>query len=201
MRILRRDDGQTTPWKNGRGVAHRLAIWPMGTTHDSCEWQVTRTRIVDDGPFSHHPGFDRHLVLLAGGAIELDVLSDADGVRFTHTVGTPLAPFAFRGDWDVTCRLDGGPAEVLNVFTRRGCAAARIDTLVPAEARPVSKPGGEALVAVVAAGSATAWGRWGETRLDAGDAVIVDEAGPEEIALAGASPDVRVVAVRIRTLG
>ena len=66
--------------------------------------------------------------------------------------------------------------------------------------RDRSKRGGEALVAVVAAGSVTAWGRWGEARLAPGDAVIVDEAGPEEIALAGAGPDVRVAAVHIQTL-
>lgn len=200
MRILRRDDCQTTAWKNGRGVADRLAIWPMGTTHEDCEWQVARTRIVDDGPFSHYPGFDRQLVLLSGGALELDVRGDADSVSFIHTVSTPLTPFAFRGDWDVACRLHGGPAEVLNVFTRRACAAARVDVLVPAEPRAVSKRGGEALVAVVAAGSVTAWGGWGEARLAPGDAVIVDEAGPEEIALAGAGPDVRVAAVHIQTL-
>jgi hypothetical protein len=200
MRILRRDDCQSTPWKNGRGVADRLAIWPMGTTHDDCQWQVARTRIVDDGPFSHYPGFDRQIVLLSGGAVELDVRSDADGVSFIHTVSTPLTPFAFRGDWDVVCRLHGGAAEVLNVFTRRACAAARVDVLVPAAPRAVSKPGGAALVAVVAAGSVTAWGRWGEARLAPGDAVIVDEAGPEEIALAGAGPDVRVAAVRIEAL-
>jgi hypothetical protein len=88
----------------------------------------------------------------------------------------------------------------LNVFTRRGCAAARLDTLVPAEARPVAKPGGEALIAIVVAGSATAWGRWGEAHLGPGDAAIVDEAGPAEIALAGGGPDVRVVAVRVRML-
>jgi hypothetical protein len=200
MRILRRDDCQTTPGKNGTGDADRLAIWPMGTTHEDCEWEVTRARIVDDGPFPLHPGFDRHLVLLAGGALALDVVGEADQVRFTHGVAMPLAPFAFRGDWRVNCRLEGGPAEVLNVFTRRGCAAARIDTLAPELPRPVGKPGGEALVAAVAAGSVTAWGRWGEARLRPGDAVIVDEAGPEEIALAGAGRDARVVAVRIRTL-
>lgn len=200
MRIVGREDCETTPWRNGRGVASRLAIWPVGSTHDDCEWQVTRARIVEDGPFSHYPGFDRHLVVLSGGGLELDVAGEADAVRFTHAVSTPLAPFAFRGDWDVTCRLEGGPAEVLNVFTRRGRSAARIEVLVPAEPRPLAKPGGEALIAVVAAGSVTAWGRWGEARLAAGDAVVVDEGGPAEIALAGAGPAARLVAARIRTL-
>jgi hypothetical protein len=46
----------------------------------------------------------------------------------------------------------------------------------------------------------TVWGRWGETHLGSGDAAVVDEPGPEEIALAGASPDARVVAVRIHSL-
>jgi environmental stress-induced protein Ves len=200
MRILRRGDCQTTPWKNGRGIADRLAIWPIGTTHEDCEWQVTRTRIVDDGPFSAYPGFDRHLVLLSGGALVLEVAGLDDQVRFTHAITTPLAPFAFRGEWSVGCRLVGGAAEVLNVFTRRGCAAARVDTLVPEQARPVGKPGGEALVGVVTAGAVTTWGRWGEARLATGDAVIVDEAASEEIALASAEPEARVVLIRIRML-
>jgi environmental stress-induced protein Ves len=120
--------------------------------HDDCEWEVSRTRIEADGPFSPYPGFDRQLVLLAGGGFALDVVGAADGVRFTHGLSTPFVPFAFRGDWSVHCRLQSGPSEVLNVFTRRSGVGASIDTLAPAHARPIGKPGGEALIAFVATG-------------------------------------------------
>jgi environmental stress-induced protein Ves len=116
-------------------------------------------------------------------------------------VDVPLAPFAFRGDWDVRCELIDGPVEVLNVMTRRGRVAALVSVVAldgaPAAAR---KTPGEVLIAHCPAGPVTAYGSWGTATLERDDAVIVDEPAATEVAFAaGDAASLPIVLIRVST--
>src|SRR5688572_16879019 len=126
MRVLRNDDYATLPWKNGLGVSRIIASHPHATSYDAAIWQVGATDIGIDCPFSSLPGLDRQLMLLSGTGVELACVDVVAGIDVRHAVDQPFVPFAFRGDWQTTCKLLGDPVQVLNVMTRRGRAGARI---------------------------------------------------------------------------
>lgn len=197
MRLLRRDDCPVQPWKNGGGVSRLVAASPADAGYDAIDWHVSRPAIAASGPFSHLPGLDRQFMLVAGRGVILHCRGD--GAEFAHRVDVPLAPFAFRGDWDVRCELVDGPVEVLNVMTRRGRCAALVSVATLAETPTVErKAPGEVLIAHCPAGPVTAYGSWGTATLGRDDAVIVDETAQTEVAFAAgdaASPSIVVIRV------
>jgi environmental stress-induced protein Ves len=197
VRILRSADYRAIPWKNGRGVARQIAAFPPDAGYESLDWQVSRPTIERDTPFSKLAGLDRQFMLVSGNGLILRVRSAEDRVDFEHRIDRPLEAFAFRGDWDVDCALAGGPVEVLNVMTRRGRAAARVEIREAGAPALVRKAAGETLL-VYAADPLTAYGIWGEDRLRADDSVLVDEPEMTEIAVAaaGAAP-ARAVLIRL----
>jgi environmental stress-induced protein Ves len=184
LKVLRRAGYRAIPWKNGCGVAHRIASHPAGAGYDGLDWHVSRPEIAHDGPFSHFPGLDRQFMLVGGRGVTLRLRSAADGVALEQRIDRPLEPFAFRGEWDVECRLGDGPAQALSVMTRRGRAGARIEIVAPDAARAIGKAPGEALIVYVARGPVEAWGTWGKATLSADDSILVDEGGATEIAAA-----------------
>jgi environmental stress-induced protein Ves len=197
VRILRSGDYPALPWKNGRGVARQIAVFPADADYEALHWQVSRPRIGADTPFSKLAGLDRQFMLVSGAGLTLRVRSAAEGVDFEQRIDRPLEPFAFRGDWDVDCVLASGPVEVLNVMTRRGRAGARVEIREVAAPALVRKAGGETLV-VYAANPVTAYGIWGEESLHPDDSILVDELDATEIALAAAgAPTARAVLIRL----
>jgi environmental stress-induced protein Ves len=199
VKILRSAVYRAIPWRNGRGVARQIAVFPADAGYETLDWQVSRPTIERDTPFSALAGLDRQLMLVSGNGLALHVRSAADRVDFEHRIDRPLEPFAFRGDWDVDCALADGAVEVLNVMTRRSRAAARIEireVLAPALVR---KAAGETLV-VYAADPLTGYGIWGEAGLLPDDSILVDEPEPTEIAIAIAAtgkPAARAVLIRL----
>jgi environmental stress-induced protein Ves len=197
VRILRGAGYRAIPWKNGRGVARQIAAFPADADYESLDWQVSRPTIERDTPFSKLPGLDRQFLLVSGNGLTLRVRSAEDRVDFEQRIDRPLEPFAFRGDWDVDCALAGGAVEVLNVMTRRGRVAARLEIRevgAPALARQAA---GETLI-VYAADALTAYGIWGEDGLRPDDSVLVDEPEMTEIAIAAAGkPPARTVLIRL----
>ena len=198
MRILRSADYPALPWKNGRGVARQIAVFPAGAGYETLDWQVSRPTIERDTPFSKLPGLDRQLMLVSGkGLILRDSTASKIESDFEQRIDHPLEPFAFRGDWAVDCVLTDGPVEVLNVMTRRGRCGARIEIRevgAPALAR---KPADETLI-VYAADPLTAYGIWGEEGIRPDDSILIDEQEATEIAVASAGmPRARVVLIRV----
>ena len=97
-----------------------------------------------NGPFSKFSGVDRILTVLDGnlrltiqdlGVIELSPCSE---------------PLAFDGEAPASAELTGGPVLDLNVMTRRGLAAARVERLI--STTDVSALAGERLVFALADG-------------------------------------------------
>lgn len=187
MRILRRSQYPALPWKNGRGIAHQIAVSPAHAGYDALDWQVSRPEIGADGSFSSLPGLDRQFMLVRGGGLTLKVRARENGIAFDRAIDAPLEPFAFRGEWDVECVLRDGPVQVFNVMTRRGRAGARLEIVELVAPRPIAKPAGETLVVYVARGPLDAWGGWGKATLADDDSILVDDEGVAELAVAPAA--------------
>jgi environmental stress-induced protein Ves len=184
LKLLRRAAYKAIPWKNGRGIAHQIAVFPPGAGYGQLDWQVSRPEIDADGPFSSFPGLDRQFMLVTGNGLTLRIRSRDEGLAFDRSITNPFEPFAFRGEWEVACALHDGPVQVFNVMTRRGRAGARLEIAELAAPRPVAKPASETLLVYVARGPVEAWGRWGKSTLAADDSILVDEGGATELALA-----------------
>jgi len=201
VKIVRSAAYARIPWKNGRGVTRRVAVFPAEAGYQALDWHVSRTAIAHDTPFSQLTGLDRQLLLVSGEGLILRLRSEADHVDLERRIDRPLEPFAFRGDWDVDCAVVDGPVEVLNVMTRRGCAAARIEVRAFAKPEPLRKQAGETLVALAAGGELTAYGSWGTATLHADDSILVDEREATEIALGSSdSSPGRAVLIRLELL-
>ena len=104
-----------TPWKNGGGVMIEIA--EAGDT-----WRLSRTSIVDPGPFSDYSGCERVQVVVAGRGL---VLQTPDG---EIDVRTPFKPVRFAGETPITSRLEEGPVEVVNLIGQR--AAVHVDLAI-----------------------------------------------------------------------
>ena len=114
MQIIRARDLTSGRWKNGGGETTQIAVWPLGASLDTFDWQINTAQIDKDGPFSDYRDIDRTFVLLKGG---LKLKFDDRPTRVLAP-GTP--PYSFPGDVPTTAELWGGPAQAFNVMTRRG---------------------------------------------------------------------------------
>jgi environmental stress-induced protein Ves len=124
--LLRMADQRVVPWRNGSGVTREVAIDPVGATTDAFRWRVSMAEVHSAGPFSHFPGIDRSLWLLAGKGMLLDV--DGREVRLDR----PLQRLDFAGETPVHARLLDGPVQDLNVMHDRAQIAARAEIVQPA---------------------------------------------------------------------
>ena len=105
-----------TPWKNGGGTTQEIACWPPGARLSDFGWRVSIATIAAPGPFSVFAAIDRSIMLLEGEGVRL---RSRDG-RIDHRLDVPHRPFAFAGDAEIDCTLQGGASSDFNVMTRRG---------------------------------------------------------------------------------
>ncbi|MFZ6179135.1 HutD family protein [Nannocystis pusilla] len=146
-------------WKNDGGWTTELAVWPEGASE--FDWRVSVAEVDADCTFSHFPGVDRSILVLAGAGFDLHVDGEAPA---RLRLGGPA--HAFSGDRSATCTLVGGPTRDFNVMSRRGRvrhALARSQAPTTLERRP-----GLTWVVYVAAGETTIAG----LTAAAGDCVI-----------------------------
>lgn len=100
-------------WKNDGGWTTELAVRPEGASE--FDWRVSIAEVDADCTFSHFPGVDRSILVLAGAGFDLHVDGEAPAQL---RLGGP--PHAFSGDRSATCTLVGGPTRDFNVMSRRG---------------------------------------------------------------------------------
>jgi environmental stress-induced protein Ves len=124
MRIARRADHKSMPWKNGRGLTEEVRAFPPDSGVDSFDWRLSIAHVGADGLFSIFPGIDRTIAVLEGAGIILDL---PDEGRAELDVGG--LPFAFPGDWSVASRNCAGATVDLNIMTRRGRCTHRMQRL------------------------------------------------------------------------
>lgn len=121
IRHLTEDDARRVPWKNGRGTTLELCVWPddAAFARGDFDVRVSKAAVVEDGPFSTFPDFDRILVVTSGAGLELTHGDDRARVRLR-----PLEPHRFPGDVATHATLLAGRVDDFNVMTRRGrCTA------------------------------------------------------------------------------
>ena len=110
-------DYLSMPWKNGGGHTKQLAICPKtASLADPFLWRLSFAEISLSGPFSTFPGYDRHIVQVAGSPLRLD-----------HGEGGAKdlcleQPYFFSGDLSTSCILQNGPAHDINLMVRRDAA-------------------------------------------------------------------------------
>ena len=122
MRILRAAGYRVMPWKNGGGTTTEIAVSPHGAGLDDFDWRISMARVQTSGPFSSFAGIDRTLSVLEGDGIVLDIAGQAPA-RLTAA----SAPLAFPGDVPTSAALTAGPITDLNVMTRRGRMAHKVE--------------------------------------------------------------------------
>lgn len=121
------------PWRNGRGVS--LELFAESDEQGLC-WRLTRTAIVEDGPFSDFSGFHRQLLLIAGKGV---ILEHDDGS--VDELLRPLDGAAFSGDRKTKARLLAGPVQDFNVMTRRDFGSTEVTPLLEVKRYVSASPG------------------------------------------------------------
>jgi uncharacterized protein len=115
MRIIRKAEYRTMPWKNGGGTATDIIVVPEGAGYDTFDWRLSGAHVGRDGPFSLFPEIDRTMAILNGEAL---LLHGVSGGPVTLTAQSQ--PYAFPGDIPVTATLPAGPIDNLNMMSHRG---------------------------------------------------------------------------------
>ncbi|MBU6248053.1 MAG: HutD family protein [Xanthomonadaceae bacterium] len=121
-RLLRAEQLQPVPWRNGQGITREIAVMPPGAGMDDFLWRVSLADVVGAAPFSRFPGVDRTIVLIDGAGFRMTL----DGAQ-VHALTTPCVPFAFPGEAGVAVALAGGPTRDFNLMLRRGRATGGIE--------------------------------------------------------------------------
>jgi len=122
MTIVRFDELQAVPWKNGLGITREIAAAPAGASMDAFLWRVSIADVDTASPFSRFPGIDRTIVLLEGDGFTMTL----DGTR-THALTVPCEPFSFPGEAQVAVALAGGATRDFNLMVRRGAARGELE--------------------------------------------------------------------------
>lgn len=170
LSILRPEAARRVPWRNGRGTTVEWAIAPAGAeaARLDFDWRVSAAGVVEDGPFSAFPGYDRWIVV-----------TDGEGMTLDHGGAAPSRslrrgePYRFDGAWPTSARLLDGPVADLNLMLRRGAAGGDL----------VVVPGGAEREVVLGAGVAFGFavrGAW-RVRFAGGDAFETPRSGVLQI--------------------
>ncbi|MDY1549105.1 HutD/Ves family protein [Luteibacter sahnii] len=122
MTLIRFDDLNAIPWKNGLGITREVAVHPHDAGMDDFLWRVSIADVDTASPFSVFPGVDRTIVLLQGDGFTMTL----DGAR-EHALTEPCVPFSFPGEASVAVRLAGGATRDFNLMVRRKGGTARLE--------------------------------------------------------------------------
>jgi len=108
--LIPADAYRAMPWKNGRGITHEIAA----EEEQELGWRLSIATIDCDGPFSDFTGYDRTIMTIDGGDVELHFHDDDTFVKLDQ-----YRPFQFAGERKVSCRLLSGTVRDFNVMTKR----------------------------------------------------------------------------------
>ncbi len=125
-RVVALDALPDEPWRNGGGRTRTIAMQSREAGEPPWDWRISVATVERSGPFSAFADVDRASLLLGSGQIELSAAGEA-----TRRLQRPGEVMAYRGDaaWQATVQRDGSPLLLLNVMTRRGAAAAKVQAL------------------------------------------------------------------------
>jgi len=109
------------PWKNGGGVTHEVATFPVDASIEDFKWRLSIADVDAAAPFSLLNESDRILTVLVG-RMELIVGHEQRVVTLQ-----PGQPFAFPGEAAVAGRPVEGRMRNFNVLVRRDVWHARVE--------------------------------------------------------------------------
>ena len=120
--LLSPADHRRVPWKNGGGVTTELAMEPAADGR--FVWRVSIADVVEAGPFSAFPGYDRLIAVVEGDGMRLSV------DRAPPVERRRLDPaFAFPGEAAVWCEPTAGPIRDVNLMLDRASATGALTLL------------------------------------------------------------------------
>jgi len=172
-------------WKNDGGWTTELAVWPEGA--GGFDWRVSIAEVDADCAFSHFPGVDRSILVLAGAGFDLHVDGDPPAQL---RLGGPA--HAFSGDRTTRCTLVGGPTRDFNVMSRRGRVHHSLDTAHAPTT--LDRRAGCGWVVYVVSGDITV----ADTRAAAGDCVVLEPVS-EDMPPIAVTGEAALVLVRLQT--
>ncbi len=107
VKKLRVQDYREMPWKSGKGTTHQIAISPEGAdfTKESFLWRVSTAPMIEDGVFSHFPGYERILMVVQG-----------EGLLLNRRILSPFETVRFSGNETMNAKLISGPILDLGVI-------------------------------------------------------------------------------------
>jgi hypothetical protein len=110
MKLYKKSDYVSMPWKNGLGMTEQIEIFPENSSFpgEDFHWRLSSAKVQSASHFSQFPGCDRCLMVLAGQGLLLE--------------GAPLfqeEPLHFSGEALIHCALLGGEVTDLGVIYRR----------------------------------------------------------------------------------
>lgn len=181
MRIVRLNEIEPRPWKNGGGLTWEIAAGENVPP----EWRLSVALIDRSGRFSDYAGYDRTILGISGGPVQLEI----DGERADLRHGEPIA---FRGEAVAAGILCGPAARDLNVMTRRDRFAHDVKTITSPEEFAVQD--GDFAFAFVLRGKASA----GSERFTADECLSFD--GPDGSVRIAPETGASVCVVRIHRL-
>ncbi len=112
------------PWKNGLGTTRELYA-AYGEDQNNYLWRISMAGVVQDGPFSDFPGYDRVLVLLEGHGMTMECRGEETVQQIA--LKKPLDMAFFSGDWKTSATLTQGKVSDFNVITQRQHCHAKVD--------------------------------------------------------------------------
>ncbi|MBN3849296.1 HutD family protein [Paraburkholderia sp. Ac-20342] len=120
------------PWANGNGITRTIARGGISDgPEDDVHWRVSLATLSTSADFSRFAGFDRTLLLVDEGTVNLH---SQDG----QLVARRGQPVHFSGDLQIWSTLSTQPVNVLNVMTRRNACRASVSVLSHATAIAVA---------------------------------------------------------------
>jgi environmental stress-induced protein Ves len=120
------------PWLNGIGSTKEIAIFPPKATLANLDflWRFSTAEVIQPGPFSSFPDFDRLLTLVRGEELKLSF-------QRIHKALKPGMVLHFQGEEAVSSELPKGPITDLGLIFDRDQAMAKM-SLVDIADRPRS---------------------------------------------------------------
>ena len=166
------------PWKNGLGETITIASAAEGEGWQDVLWSLSRTEIVNDGPFSDFSGYVRWQVVIEGAGLVLETPAGEIDLR------RPFEPVRYDGGLTIRARLEAGPVGVVNLIARAAAFEAAMRVLAAGET-VILAPGTHILFAPACDVGLTMEGA--RHLLVTGDAARLDLAVPSRLSSA-ASP-------------
>lgn len=112
--LLKKQNYKSMPWKNGRGFTSEIAIFPAQSTMEknNFTWRLSSAEVTEHGPFSHFPGCERYLTVIAGYGLRLQFENENKLIDQNNFV-------KFSGESKVHSELVDGKITDLNLIVKR----------------------------------------------------------------------------------